>query len=291
MSGAWDKLGASKPEISPEEKDKAMSDWIQGQQKVPVSPINLICYGWDGSAKSGACMDIRGEDEQDKTVFVIDVDGSASPIHLKYFDRDPKIIVVDPIGIAEETGDIDWVGSYQRILDITRYLRKKETELNLKGVVIDGLDTLLKICEMKMKLEDLRVNPQARVTDTWSWGFRNSAFLLIVKMIKGLKCDRLYTTHKKYLTGWTSTPEGGRTIAITGETPIWEKTTPNLMFQKLKMERVEKGKLIQWIATVDKCKTNSTIEGKQYVMLSVNHATNPPEVEWNGIKDLLKECR
>ena len=287
-NGSWNKIKEKKDERSPEEKDKEISDWIGVQQKVAVSPINLVMYGLDGTCKSGACMDTREATEMDKKVFVIDIDGSAAPIKEEYWSDDENIMVVDPVEITEG-GDIDWIGSYNRILDVCKWLRKHEAELNLKSVVLDGLDTLLKICEYKMKVEDLKVNPQARITDLWSWQFRNSAFLLVVKLIKGLKCDRFYTTHLKELKGWVTQSGQGKTLATTGYIPEWERSTPNLMFQKLSAERVEKGKVVVWEAKVDKCKTNSMLEGKVYEVLRVDHAKN--EVKWSGIKEFLKECR
>lgn len=285
---SWDKVNGKKDKKSPEEKDKETGDWIKTQQKTEVSPINLVVYGLDGTTKSGICMDIREANEMDKKVFVIDIDGSATPIKEAYWGNDENVIVVDPIEITEG-GDIDWISSYNRILDVCKWLRKHETELNLKGVVLDGLDTLLKICEYKMKVEDLKVNPQARVTDLWSWQFRNSAFLLVVKLIKGLKCDSLYTTHLKELKGWVTEAGKGKTLAVTGHIPEWEKSTPGLMFQKLSAERVEKGKVVEWKVKVDKCKTNSMLEGKVYEVLRVDHAKD--EVIWKGIKTFLKECR
>ena len=286
-NGSWNKIKEKKDERSPEEKDKAISSWITAQQNVEVSPINLVMYGKDGVCKTGACIDIREDNEMDKKVFVIDIDGSAAPIKEEYWHNDENIMIVDPTIITEE-GDIDWIGSYNRTLDVCKWLRKHEKELNLKGVVLDGLDTLLKTCEYKMKVEDLKVNPGARITDLWSWQFRNSAFLLVVKLIKGLKCDRFYTTHLKELKGWV-TESKGKTLATTGFTPEWEKSFPNLVFQKLSAERIDKGKVVEWKVKVEKCKTNSALEGKEYEVLKVDHAKN--EVIWKGIKAFLKECR
>jgi len=286
-SGSWDKMKKKKDERSPEEKDKEIGSWIEAQQKIEVSPINLVVYGLDGVCKTGACIDIREDNEMGKKVFVIDVDGSAAPIKEKYWCDDENIMIVDPTVITEE-GDIDWIASYNRILDVCKWLRKHEVELNLKGVVLDGLDTLLKIAEYKMKVEDLKINPQARVTDMWNWQFRNSAFLLVVKLIKGLKCDRFYTTHLKELKGWVATSKG-KTLATTGFTPEWEKSFTNLVFQKLSAERIDKGKVVEWKVKVEKCKTNSALEGKEYEVLKVDHAKD--EVSWSGIKEFLKECR
>ena len=287
---SWDKVNGKKDKKSSEERDAEIGNWISAQQKVEVSPINLVVYGWDGTGKTSVCMDIREKGEEEKKIFIIDVDGSATPIHCHYFHNDPNIIIVDPIELSE-AGDVDWVASYNRILDVVKYIRRHEATLNLKGVVLDGLDTFLKICEMRMRIEDLKINPNVRITDMFSWYLRNSAFLIVVKLIKGLKCDRLFTTHLKETKGFVSGSSGGKTLATTGEVPIWENTFPNLVFQKLEMARIETKTKVELTAVVKKCKTNSGLEGKKYTVLTVDHKTDPAATSWNGIREFLKECR
>ena len=68
MSGSWDKMNGRKDKKNPEEKDKEIGSWITAQQKVEVSPINLVVYGLDGVCKTGACIDTREDDEMNKKV-------------------------------------------------------------------------------------------------------------------------------------------------------------------------------------------------------------------------------
>jgi hypothetical protein len=292
MSGWVDALGQKKE--TAEERLQRIKGMIREQQQAPVSPINLAIYGHDGTCKSGACMDIRTEADiaAERNVFIIDVDGSAGPLWEHYWKKDSHIIIFDPNDINEETGEIDWIRTYQNMHDIARYLRLEEKNLNLRAVVIDGLDSFFKGCEHKMRIADLKVGATARI-DMFSWGIRNNDFLTVVKLIKGLRCDKLYTTHLKPEKGWEVGPDGSKSLVTTNEYPYWESTMPNLLFQKLKAERIEEqnGKIVKFVATVEKSKTNSIWEGKKITMLTINHSTNPPTAEWHGIKDFLEACR
>ena len=237
---------------------------------------------------SGACIDCRSEDELDKKVFVIDLDGSATPIKEAFFADDDNVIVVDPFELDSE-GEIDWVATYERTVEICKYLRRHEAELNLKAVVLDGLDTLLKDCEIRMRIHDLKMKKDSlQKIDTFDWQYRNAAYLLVVRLIKGMKCHRFYTTHMKELKGWVPAPGGGKTLGVLGEKPNWESSTPNLMFQKLFLEKSENKKILTWTATVEKCKGHSELEGKKYTVMKVDR--DKEEVEWFGIKEFLKDC-
>jgi len=290
---SWEAALGTKKE-TPAERLEKLKDKIREQQQAPVSPINLAIYGHDGTTKSGTCMDVRTEQDikEEKNVFVIDVDGSAGPLWEHYWNRDPHIIIYDPNEINEETGEIDWIKTYQNMHDVARYLRLEEKNLNLRAVVIDGLDTFFKVCEHKMRIADLKIGATARI-DMFSWGIRNNDFLTVVKLIKGLRCDKLYTTHLKPEKEWVVGPDGSKTLATTDWHPYWESTMPNLLFQKLKAERIEeeKGKIVKFVATVEKSKTNSAWEGKKITLLTINHTGSEPRVEWRGMLDFLEACR
>ncbi|MBU0792176.1 MAG: ATP-binding protein, partial [Gammaproteobacteria bacterium] len=234
-----------KTEESPQERDARVSQMIRERSKAPVSPICLAIYGHDGTCKSAACLDVRTpeEIEQHKQVFVIDIDASAAPLHEAYWNKDPDITIFDPNEIDIETGDIDWLGTYDNVKDVARYLRLHEHEMNLKAVVIDGLDTFFKCCEHRMRLKDLKISSTARPDSMFAWGIRNAYFLNVIKLIKGMRCDRLFTTHMRPEKGWETHADGSRTLVIKSWDPYWESTTPNLLSQKLHVERIEEGKI------------------------------------------------
>lgn len=137
-----------KDEEGPEEYtlDDAKS-WIeQGAQK-SASAICAGVYGIDGTGKTGVCLDTRTNEEikQGKKVLVFDLDGSAGPLKRKYFDDDENIVIFDPMVLTKD-GTIDYVSMYNKMLVMAKYLLENQYEMDLKTVIIDGLDKLLKTC-------------------------------------------------------------------------------------------------------------------------------------------------
>jgi hypothetical protein len=245
------------------------------------SAICAVFYGHDGTGKSGACLDCRTEDEvkQGKKVIVIDLDCSAGPLKMKYFEGDPNIKVIDPIEMLPD-GNIDYVSTYNKILAVIRYIRSNEKELNLAAVVLDGLNTLLKVCEYVMRYENLQVDPDAQIKDRWQWAIRNRKYLVPVILIKRLHCKKLFTTHLKELKQYMS----GQLIHLDW-VPDWEKSTPGIMFQRILMERKEVEGNVVFEATIKKAKGALHLEGKKYKIAEVVSG----ETKWYGAGQLLEE--
>lgn len=245
------------------------------------SAICAVFYGHDGTGKSGACLDCRTDEEKKagKQVIVIDLDGSAGPLKVKYFKGDPTIKVIDPIEMLAD-GNIDYVSTYNKILAIIRYIRANEKELNLAAVVLDGLNTLLKTCEYVMRYENLKVDPDVQIKDRWQWAIRNRKYLVPVILIKRLHCKKLFTTHLKELKQYV----GGQLIHLDW-VPDWEKSTPGIMFQRILMERKEVDGNIVFEATIKKAKGALHLEGKQYKVAEVAGG----KTEWYGAGDLIAQ--
>lgn len=268
------------PQTFTPEDVKAMLD------KKPVKQRSSLCavlYGHDGVGKSGAAMDCRNEQEvkDGKQVIVIDLDGSAGPL-MKYFEYDENMKILDPI-ILTMKGDIDYVTSYNKVLAITKYLLENEDSLNLHAVILDGLDSLLKMCEYVMRFEDLKKDPDTQIKDSWQWARRNRRYLTVVLLLKRLRCDKFFTTHFKELKQW----KGGELSTI-GFRPIWEKSTPGVMFQKIRLERNDtEGGITLFEAKVEKAKGALHLEGRSFPLAEVT----PGKTTWIGLKELYDELR
>lgn len=245
------------------------------------SAICAVFYGHDGTGKSGACLDCRTDAEvkAGKQVIVIDLDGSAGPLKMKYFKGDPTIKVIDPIEMMPD-GNIDYVSTYNKILAIIRYIRANEKELNLAAVVLDGLNTLLKTCEYVMRYENLKVDPDVQIKDRWQWAIRNRMYLVPVILIKRLHCKKLFTTHLKELKQYV----GGQLIHLDW-VPDWEKSTPGIMFQRILMERKEVNGSVVFESTIKKAKGALHLEGKKHKVAEVVGG----ETKWYGAGKLLAE--
>ena len=284
MSNGWDKtdkqlkdeLEAGKP------KTFSASDIEQEFNKEDKTKSSAICcvfYGHDGTAKSGVCMDCRTKDEvkNGKKVIILDLDGSASPLKMKYFKDDPNIKVFDPIELMPD-GNIDYISTYNKVLAFVRYIRENEEKLNLAAVVLDGLNTLLKTCEYVMRYENLKVDPDAQIHDRWQWAIRNRRYLVPVILIKRLHCKRFFTTHLKEKQQYV----GGQLMHL-GWAPDWEKSTPGIMFQRVELIRREAKNDVFFEALVKKAKGALQLEGKTYTIAEVAAG----KVVWHGLKDTL----
>lgn len=275
--------------------DEDVEQWIRESQDTPAqSAICCAIQGLDGTAKSGIVLDCREQEEIDehKKIFVIDVDGSVGPLKAKYWGNDPDIIIIDPV-VIDENGHIDFINTYGKILANVRYLRRHENELNLAAVSLDGLDVLLKSCEKVMREVDLKLDPDAKVKDQWDWGFRNERFLEPLIILKRMKCRRFFVTHLKEKKMFLVDPKTRqKSLQTIGFDPVWESTTPNMMFQRIEMTRVEvEPGLIEIRANVIKCKTNLQLEGQRYVVATVD--TRDPDDKkstWHGLRDFFKDA-
>jgi len=232
---------------------------------------------------SGVCMDCRTEEEieQGKKVVVFDLDGSAGPLKHKYFDDDENIVIFDPM-VLDDQGDIDYVSMYNKMMMMTKYLLENQYELDLKAVIFDGLDKLLKCCEFVMKFEDLKINPDARVGQQWDWGRRNRRYYQLLELVKKLDCDRFFITHYKDKKNWSA----GSTEVV-GKEIDWHDQTGGMMFQKIEMSRRNVDGKSEFVATVEKAKGALHLEDSEYTVAEVRNK----DAEWYGLSDLWEELR
>jgi len=289
MAG-WDKTSKQlKPETEVEKPKTFSTADIEKEfnqpEPPPTSAVCCVFSGHDGTAKSGVCIDCRTKEEikAGKRVVIIDLDGSAGPLKMKYFKGDNNIKIFDPIELLP-SGEIDFITTYNKVLAIVKYIRENEQELNLAAVVLDGLNTLLKTCEFVMRYETLKIDPDAQIHDRFNWGIRNRRYLVPIILIKRLHCKRFFTTHLKELRQYS----GGQLMHI-GWAPDWEKSTPGVMFQRVELSRKEVQGNVIFEANVKKAKGALQLEGSTYTVAEVISDKDPKKtkVTWYGLKDTL----
>jgi len=260
----------------------------QNKNSVVKSNICAVFYGLDGTGKSGAAIDCRTPEEikEGLKIYVMDFDDGCAPLKYKYYDNDENLILLDPTYIGEDNKP-DYVATYDKSLAIIKYiLEQEEAGVKIKAVVLDGLDSLLKICEYVMKIEDLKINPQAQITQSFEWGKRNSKYYTILLLLKRLKCHKFYITHMKDLKKWTIVPgSGDRELSTIGTKPNWQDQTPNMMFQKVLFTREDSNGKVVLKARIEKCKTNISLEGKEVTIAEISKDKS----QWNGLKDLINQ--
>jgi len=270
------------PEVFSNEDVKSWLDRSISVQETN-SNICMVLYGDDGVGKSGAVLDCRTDEEitEGRKVIVIDIDASCAPLKAKFWKDDDNVIILDPTTLQAD-GTIDYVTTYNKLLALIRYITDEQDEMNLQAVVLDGLDSLLKMCEYVMRYEDLKVDPDTQIKDQWQWTRRNRRYNTVVILMKHLRCDRYFTTHlkeiKEYRGGQLSTKE---------KVPDWEKQTPGIMFQRVLLTRTSSEGVTTFTAKIEKAKGALELEGNEYLVAEVQKG----KATWNGLKELYKDIK
>lgn len=295
MSGkegsSWGFAGAAKEE-TPEPQtysNKDVEKWFEAGKGTTASRLCVVLYGHDGVCKTGAAMDCysKKDVEEGKQIIIFDLDGSAGPIKSAYHKDIENIVIFDPF-ILTPKGEIDYVSTYNKILAAVRYLIEEEKDLKLHAVIFDGLDTLLKICEYVMRYEDLKLDPDTQIKDSWQWQRRNRRYHTVVMLLKKLRCIKFFTTHLKPKMAWQKKGASDtRELVATSFEPDWEKSTPGIMFQKVLLTRraIAESEEVVFEASIEKAKGALHLEGKSYTVARVFKG----ETEWYGLKQMLKE--
>jgi len=256
---------------------------------IPPSPICAALIGYDGTGKTGVALDCWTEEaiKQGKRVVIIDLDQSAAPI-INSYHNDKNIVLADPT-ILDYAGDIDYVSTHNKLMAIVGYLVTNQKEANLHAVIMDGLDTLLKIHEYVMRYLDLKTDPDTRV-DSFDWGKRNRRYFTVIQLLKKMRCEKYYTTHIKDEKDWgydANSKKAKKTLKKTGEKVVWQDATPGHMFQIVRMEKRELSEgpnSVEITAHVDKAKGALQLESNDYV---VGGKTREGEPFWHGMREFF----
>ena len=105
-----------------------------------------------------------------------------------------------------------------------------------------------------------------------------------------MKCHRFFVTHMKEKRMYVQ-KGGKKALETVGYEPNWERTTPNMLFQRLEMTRTEiMDGVIEITANVIKCKTNLSLEGKKYLVAKVDTRDPDPESQWFGLQDFFAKA-
>jgi len=261
---------------------KELKKWFEKskESKSPGSSIKAAFYGADGIGKSGICMDSMTQDEIDTgmQMVIFDVDGSARPIYERFHSK-KNFTVLDPMEQLPG-GEIDFVTTYAKMMSAAKYI--KEDMDGVAGTVLDGAGYFFKICEMVMRFEDLKINPDVRLSDQFQWSIRNRRYNALLLLLKRLPYRFFLTTHLK-----EKKQRINKELIVVGEEPEWESHTPQKMFQKIFLERrvdEELGGVI-FEATIEKAKGNLALEGTKHEFARVVDE----DVKWEGLGKVFRQ--
>ena len=90
-------------------------------------------YGFDGTAKTGAAMELRTEDDimTGRPLYILDFDKSAKPIKSSFHNNDPNIIILDPTvryKEGETRGELNATATIAKTMSILFYIEEQGPE-------------------------------------------------------------------------------------------------------------------------------------------------------------------
>lgn len=247
--------------------------------------INCAITGLAKVGKTGIALDCRTEEEikAGKKVMVLDWDNGAEPTWGSCHNRDPNIIIFNPI-----QRNLDGTSNYQAAFEnshaFLRYCREEIELGNVKTVILDGLDKAYEGSAMVLRQHLVKSGKRdgSVIHDTdairvspLDWGIRNQIYNRLLDDFMDLKCDRYTITHMKPVYGDIVNP-----VPI-GEVPDWHKTTPARFVQMIHIHKKKVSGVQQYIATCNASKTRPELVGKEWIVFTTNG-----ENKWFGIDEI-----
>lgn len=284
---SWNKMSEKNEddEEKPKYSKEQIENWIEKGRETTSSNLCIGIYGWDGTGKSGVAMDSRTpeEIEEGKEIAIIDLDGSCGSLKKKYFNSDENIIIFNPLEFDDD-GEVDAPKTYNKTNSFVNYLFQNEEDMNLHSVIIDGVDTLKDVCGDKMQIEDLNMDPNARIKNSWNWQIRNRYYKDVMLKIKSMNCHRFFITHYKE----KKKPVNGE-LQVVGKEVNWHWSTHGMLYQKVEMrkEELEDENHYKFIAKVEKAKGALDLENEEYVVAEVTE----DDAEWYGLHEFYEQVK
>jgi hypothetical protein len=234
-------------------------------------PTCAMIYGEDGTGKTGlALASITKQDIKDKKqTIVVDLDSGNLPLLLEHHrDKIGAGIIKykDPVQWAQDADGNPYL-DYKKTIAIINAIAiaaKEEWEenQNIKGIILDGGSKLLKYSEQQMRLEKT-LTPDGGVSMRY-WLIRNKMFLETLELYKSLPFDKYFIFHEDFIPGAVGGPDKIASVKL---------QTNQMMFQKIKCERVDLGPTVEYTAVIDKSKFDITQEGRKFIFGNVDKKT------------------
>lgn len=283
--------GNTKDSFSSDEIAKEWKDSIKRKKSYMMMGI----YGLEGTAKSGVALDALSpkEVEDGWKVGVIDIDDSCEKIWEDCMQCPDYVRIINPLVTDEE--DIDYVATYNHIVSFLAWFKKNAEKEKIKWVVVDGIDTLLKWCEFKMKVEyhggEMAENKEIQ----YDWGKRNQMYYKVIRLLKSIPANVIITAHMSSETYFEEDSKGRKQMVTEVSGANWHKgkqqSTADELFEIVHMrkENPKKSgiyKSQKYTGEVEKWKGNARMENKKCLVLEtkMNTETNMNEmIEWHGL--------
>ena len=238
------------------------SELLKQKRESKKSRMVLGIWGEPKTGKTGLALDFP-----DRKIFVLDWDRGVESTWYQHHDATERIEVFCPI-VMNKDNIIDINQSEDNSLQFVDHAKKAIENGENPIFVIDGVDTWLDACMLK-------VNPNPRVVTKImpvQYGNRNKLFYYLLETIYNLNCDCIFITHEteRYLDN----------VAV-GMIPMWKEWGGKLEQEIYCSKKKVKGE-VHFFAELMGSRTNGKLVGSKW---TVRQGT-PPNITWNGIKEL-----
>lgn len=261
----------------------ALKDKLATLKETEYSSIVAGIYGEDDTAKTGIALELltQNDIEENKVVYVFDFDQSAVPLKKEFWDNLQNIVIINPTVFHESGKHIGETNSTATINNTMEFLLaiKLEDPKTIAGIIIDGLDVVLKTCEFHMKEEELKIDFKDRPKQS-DWWIRDKKYNAIVNLAKSLGVPAIFITHTKDVKTYVKDDDGKSELQVTGSRIDWGDYTRGQMYQRLRATKVDTPNHIFWKVTIEKTKTNGALNGKEIVVMKKDKKED--KVEWLG---------
>lgn len=279
-------------------KDSFSADEIAQEWKKSVkkreSYFMMGIYGLEGTAKSGVCLDALTPKEikEGYKVAVIDIDDSCDKIWEDCLGCPEHVRIINPLITDED--DIDYIATYNFIVSFLSWFKVNAKKEKIKYVVIDGIDTLLKWCEFKMKIEfhggEFAENQEIQ----YDWGKRNQMYYKVVRLLKSIPAHVIITAHMASDTYFEKDSNGRKQMVTEVSGANWHKgkqqSTADELYEIIHMrKRTTKSGIYlttKYTGTVEKWKGNARMENRRFSVLETRTNSNNnknDKIEWEGL--------
>ena len=253
--------------------DAETERWLFEEQ-LYESKLCCMLYGADNTGKSGVCLEYLTSTEvkAGEKMIVIDLDGGCEPVLREYHqDKLVNIRVRNPYStMIDESGEVstDYKQTLNRIRFTVKWIAEHYKQYKIRAVVFDGLSTLLTYAEYIMRIEK-NVDADGGVQQRY-WIIRMRIFTELLEQIRALPIDKFFIAHEDFIQNADK------------EMSSAKRKANQLVFQKVRFERFDTPTEIIFRATIDKSKTDSSLEGRTIDFLQIDKETK--KVMWYGRK-------
>jgi hypothetical protein len=176
-----------------------IEQWLTQGRAPKLSNHSSILVGPKCTGKTGAALSVLGDDPEEKMLCLeLGRDRGVTTLKDEFWGSDDRIIVLDPYEyILEKQSNrlrVDYQATMTKIKSVLFYLKVNDWP-GLHTILLDGLDALLTLAELQMRV-DLDTDEASGISRRY-WIRRNRYFDETFDLMMSLDLCRIFTNHFK----------------------------------------------------------------------------------------------